>query len=680
MKKIIYILLLLLICCCSGCVDFNGSNIDKPSIETTEAETAINALLSLEKLHVTEVLVVDEKLYFNKNSHYKTIDGFYGYSELKGENGFGNKNIYNSAFEICVLNDSKHFYESYFPSSSLQYLGLEKILKNALNEPLIEGLSCGEVAVLEAFGVVENLRFELGIDSLKDIDKSIKITYEIAIEDGQVYYINLDLTNIFKSFDINVAAASKIYLFSTFDNFLFPEMPEKDVIPSDPATEPTDDVIPDDPVTFPEEDDIQKINELKANGVSYIDGIFQNIKTINDDLNLLSIYPDSGKITYRYAISDESIIDSNGNFTSPDADTEITITISVYYNDECYDTLSYNFICLGKPVVSGVYGSITNPLYQGIKPATTLDVYFIEMVQQYGDSVYIKAGDFDMLIDAGQSQDGSNIKNFLKQYITDQTLECVIATHAHSDHIGGMMTAFQAVSNIGYVVDYGYARSSYNTASKYSSYIKANVDHYYAVYDAVRNQNGALKTVYITEEIYIDFLDTNQYLKPGVDIGGSDNNKASVTFMFHYYGKQFYFSGDLDAGGETHLVNTKQVGDIDVMKATHHASSSGNSKTILNVMKPEYVIVSAALVDPGSKTTNAQNQSHPNAKALSNFYSVNAKVYCNFTNGTIKVSVKDGEISVTGLGSRNGYYMDSKLIKNENNFEFKDTAWAKKYR
>ena len=104
-----------------------------------------------------------------------------------------------------------------------------------------------------------------------------------------------------------------------------------------------------------------------------------------------------------------------------------------------------------------------------------------------------------------------------------------------------------------------------------------------------------------------------------------------------------------------------------------------NEKSLI-IARFKYVIVSAALVDPGSKTTNAQNQSHPNAKALSNFYSVNAKVYCNFTNGTIKVSVKDGEISVTGLGSRNGYYMDSKLIKNENNFEFKDTAWAKKYR
>ena len=667
MRKLFYIILLLMICSCSGCVDFNFPLETNPTTNIETAKTVIDELKAINQLQVTEVLVIDEEVYFNKTSHYQFDSNFYGYSKLSGYKDVVSKSIYNYNSELCVLSKEKNFYDVSVPQSILQYLGVDEILNNASNKPIIKGSVTGEIDIEKAPQVITNLFYDLENEAfITNLNKSLKLEYNIAIEEGEIYYLNLDLTNVFKMIDDKIQSSKKMYLFSEFDSFDFPEMPEKDNILDDPSTKP--------------EDNLQEVNELKIEGLNYIDNIFKNLNSINDDIELIKVYPKSGKITYSYEISDNSIIDNNGTFIRPDEDTEINIKIHLYYNNERYNTLSYDIICLGKPTVSGAYGTITNPLYQGSSDVSTLDVYFIEMSQQYGDAIYIKAGDFDMLIDAGQPSDGANVKNFLSQYVTDQTLECVIATHAHSDHIGGILTAFQAVKNINYVVDYGYSRASYSAANQYNSYIKANADHYYAVYDAVRNQNGALKTVYITEEIYIDFLDTNQYLKPGVDIGGSDNNEASVTLMFHYYGKQFYFSGDLDSGGESYLVSTKQVGDIDVMKATHHASSTGNSKKLLNVIKPEYVIISTALVDRGSLSANAKTQPHPNATALSNFYSVNAKVYCNFTNGTIKVSVKDGEISVTGLGSRNGYYMDSKLIKNENNFEFKDTAWSKKYR
>ena len=55
-----------------------------------------------------------------------------------------------------------------------------------------------------------------------------------------------------------------------------------------------------------------------------------------------------------------------------------------------------------------------------------------------GDAVYIKAGDNDILIDAGSEANSvDSVKTYINQYCTDGTLEYVIATHADADHIAG---------------------------------------------------------------------------------------------------------------------------------------------------------------------------------------------------------------------------------------------------
>ena len=56
-----------------------------------------------------------------------------------------------------------------------------------------------------------------------------------------------------------------------------------------------------------------------------------------------------------------------------------------------------------------------------------------------GDSIYIKAGENDILMDAGsKSGSASTIAKALKEYVTDGKLEYVSCTHAHSDRYSGM--------------------------------------------------------------------------------------------------------------------------------------------------------------------------------------------------------------------------------------------------
>ena len=96
-------------------------------------------------------------------------------------------------------------------------------------------------------------------------------------------------------------------------------------------------------------------------------------------------------------------------------------------------------------------------------------------------------------------------------------------------------------------------------------------------------------------------------------------------------------------------------------------------------MKPTVSVISTALVNRGSKTSQALDQTHPIGSALKNLLSYSNKVYCNFTTGTLQVTLNGG-IDVKGLGVTSPYYLDGVAVTGEENLEFKYTKYAKRYR
>ena len=69
-------------------------------------------------------------------------------------------------------------------------------------------------------------------------------------------------------------------------------------------------------------------------------------------------------------------------------------------------------------------------------PNGTAEVHFIDVGQ--GDSIFIELPNSEtMLIDAGEIGQGDSISTYIFSQGYD-TIDYVVATHSHSDHIGGM--------------------------------------------------------------------------------------------------------------------------------------------------------------------------------------------------------------------------------------------------
>ena len=71
-----------------------------------------------------------------------------------------------------------------------------------------------------------------------------------------------------------------------------------------------------------------------------------------------------------------------------------------------------------------------------------LSVHYIDVGQ--GDSILIKAEGLNVLIDAGERGNGETILSYLEAQNV-KSLDYVIATHPHSDHIGSMADVLKKI-------------------------------------------------------------------------------------------------------------------------------------------------------------------------------------------------------------------------------------------
>ena len=640
------------------------------TLSNNKQSEIINNYIDYNEMKINKTLLIDGINSSNEETFIMNKEGIINsYSTISTKYSNLCKNEYSleefSKGKNVVYTDGNNTYNKEFSSENIiDYIGLKNIFEKSKNQTINNQKIQGTIEAKECVGVVRSFLLNAGEfnNTYENYLFASNIEYDIYFDlnSKSITSIDLNVIDIAHFFNQNINEATWIYSFTESNDI-------EQTINNHP---------------FPNNGGNSSSNEqeIKEKGLEYIKDCYSDIKYVSDDLYLYTNSIISPRLSFKYESSNTNVIGNDGKYYSVNVDTEVTITVHLFYSSIEYSKLDFTFLAVPKTSGTGDLGSQTNMLYKGRKAINDVNIYFIEMHKEYGESIYVQAGDFDMLLDAGAPEDGGYVNDFLRRHISDGRLELVVASHPHSDHMGGMNTALSTIKNITYAVDYGCVRD-YSAVSTTRNRFK-QADKYSPVIDCVNNRNGARKVLYITNDMYVTFLNTGYYEDEDKDISSYDGheiNNTSVALILTYKNQNFFFAGDLENEAQSSLLSRENISKVDVLTSCHHGSSNANGTPLLNKMKPTVSVISTALVNRGSKTSQALDQTHPIGSALKNLLNYSNKVYCNFTTGTLQVTLNGG-IDVKGLGVTTPYYLDGAAVTGEENLEFKYTKYAKRYR
>lgn len=243
-----------------------------------------------------------------------------------------------------------------------------------------------------------------------------------------------------------------------------------------------------------------------------------------------------------------------------------------------------------------------------------LKAHFIDVGQ--ADSIFIELPNGQsLLIDAGESKNGSQIVSYIKSLGYSQ-IDYVVATHPHADHIGGMTTVINSMK-----IGKFFMPEKEHTTKTFENMIDALTSNNIDVYKA---KSGV-------DIVNIDGLYA-KFLSP-ISNYGSDLNNWSAVVKVIYKQNSFLFMGDAENKVEGQLSDV----DVDVLKVGHHGSDTSSSQSFLNKVTPQHSIISV-----GARNSYG----HPTQSALSNLEASGSKVYRTDLLGTIVVTSNGSTITV----------------------------------
>ena len=263
-----------------------------------------------------------------------------------------------------------------------------------------------------------------------------------------------------------------------------------------------------------------------------------------------------------------------------------------------------------------------------------LTVFFIDPSHNNyysGDVILLRTPDNNFYLIDGGDRSGSwscGIEKVLPllDSLGADSLDGIVATHPHSDHIGGLIGVLENIP-VAVVWDSGF---EYSTTT-YLNYLQAIDDN---GSDFVTPRRGDI----------LDWDDnlTVECIHPVEPLGGDPNN-ASIVLRITFENVSFLFTGDLETtGGENVILSALGQGLIDdisadVLKVGHHGSSTSTSISWLEAVDPDYAAIEVGYGNP---------YGHPHNEVVQRLENYGALVYRTDQDGTFIMSTDGNSLEV----------------------------------
>jgi competence protein ComEC len=333
-------------------------------------------------------------------------------------------------------------------------------------------------------------------------------------------------------------------------------------------------------------------------------------RTLGSGISIDEIGLNSGSYSGTSATLDLS------GFSQTDAAGTITVEIPQMVNASEPETCTLTLT--GDAGTKTFQGLVPEPNPRATRPSG-LDLYHLDVGQ--ADSSIVRTPENEtIVIDSGN--DGLITRLALDELEVDK-IDALIATHAHTDHIGGHERLINEFENNRKGVERVYDNGVSTGSQTYLNYI-----------DTVESFGIPLILPREGDTLPIDGA-TLDILNPkdGNLNEIQHDNCVTVKATSKASGKTWLQTGDANFTAEGRMVNSANANvDSDIYNVGHHGASNSTSQEFLDAVSPTHGIISAPLDSPFD---------HPKGVTLDKLDAKNIPVYWTAKHGRVETRAAD---------------------------------------